>query len=131
VAKFRFAVSLGKYADRARPFKRPPMPAWIQRIGARTSHSSRYWSNIYWATLPWVNDEQVAEMIKLHDNCDPATHHLDHIVPLESNLVCGLHVPWNMQKLTCKENLSKSNKWWPGHPNEDLTINQIDLFGDL
>lgn len=51
-----------------------------------------------------------SEIQEIYDNC-PEGHHVDHIIPRNHDLVCGLHVPWNLQYLPAKDNMKKSNKF--------------------
>lgn len=54
----------------------------------------------------WVNKEALRS---IYLNC-PKGYHVDHIIPLKGKNVSGLHVPWNLQYLTPKQNQRKSNK---------------------
>lgn len=40
---------------------------------------------------------------------------VDHIIPIQSETVCGLHVPWNLRVETRRSNSIKGNKYDPDH----------------
>lgn len=58
------------------------------------------------ATPAWANLDVIKQVYN-----DAEGMHVDHIVPLQGELVCGLHVENNLQYLTPEENYSKGNKW--------------------
>ena len=58
------------------------------------------------ATPAWANLKKIEE---IYLNCPPG-HHIDHIFPLNSPIMCGLHVESNLQYLPAKENISKGNR---------------------
>lgn len=68
------------------------------------------------ATPKWVSEEHKKAIRKLYLEAMRLTkltgerYVVDHIVPLISDEVCGLHVPWNLRVMTQEENLRKSNK---------------------
>lgn len=73
-------------------------------------------AHIKQATPIWVNKNKLYEIYKNRLTLSNETgiiHHVDHIYPLRGELVCGLHVPENLQIITAAMNMEKSNKYTP------------------
>ena len=68
------------------------------------------------ATPEWLSKKQKDRMTNIYRvraKISAATgkeHHVDHVVPLKGENVCGLHVPWNLAIIPAEMNLSKGNK---------------------
>lgn len=70
------------------------------------------------ATPQWSNLQAIRDMYvtcRLFSTPENPLQ-MDHIVPLLSDLVCGLHVPCNLQVLPAKLNQRKGNRYWPDMP---------------
>jgi hypothetical protein len=57
-------------------------------------------------TPSWAN---LAEIARIYKEC-PEGCHVDHIYPLKSPIMCGLHVENNLQYLPAIENMRKGNR---------------------
>lgn len=71
------------------------------------------------ATPKWFDKAYADEMYRQAAELEELTGiswHVDHIVPLQSSLVCGLHWHGNMQVISGSQNQSKSNRYWPDMP---------------
>lgn len=68
------------------------------------------------ATVSWSNKQNIIKIYKEAVRLTKETgilHVVDHIDPLQSKLICGLHIETNLQILTVSENATKSNKFVP------------------
>lgn len=85
---------------------------WNFQVSRR--RASKRSSTPVWADLKAIRS--------IHKECQERTkatgikHQVDHIVPLHSPLVCGLHVEHNLRVITLEENQRKKNKYWPDMP---------------
>lgn len=109
-------VVIARAAARPAAEKRAAQAAWREANPdyVRASTKSRRRKHRQ-ATPLWLTLEQKAEMRKMYETAIRLSrttgepYVVDHIYPLRSEVVCGLHVPWNLRVMTREANLRKSN----------------------
>jgi hypothetical protein len=80
------------------------------------------------ATPKWVDGQHHSRIGKIYEAAQKlqeltgSIYHVDHIVPLFSKDVCGLHVWWNLQPLPESYNLAKNNVFDPNLFLEQGTV---------
>lgn len=107
--KRRYLLNKQEYLERAKLWrsKNPEKTAYYTAL-RRALHKN--------ATPKWLTREQKNEMKQFYVLAKELRWlseeplHVDHIIPLDNELVCGLHVPWNLQLLLRSENFKKGNR---------------------
>lgn len=122
-AKASIAQWKSKNKDKIKEYAR----AWRQnnkdkiKIHKQNALGSRYNSNRKrrgklkqnqtpsWANIAYINT--LYKMAKRRSFIEGRSYHVDHIIPLNSNLVSGLHVENNLQIILAKDNLQKGSNY--------------------
>jgi len=109
--EWRTKNALRVSANNAAWAKANPMKRISQKVKRRAAHAN--------ANVSWRNDffiGEIYELAKLRTKVMGFPWHVDHIVPLTSKLVCGLHVENNLQVIPATQNIVKHNRMWPDMP---------------
>jgi 5-methylcytosine-specific restriction endonuclease McrA len=77
---------------------------YVLRKQKRTAQATPEWANKSAINAIYIEARQLTESTGI-------PHEVDHIIPLTSKLVCGLHTEANLRILTKNENRAKSNKF--------------------
>lgn len=111
-------IWLAKHKDANQEYARKHRKKFVENT--QRWRSSRPWYVNAFGTKnrksmpPWANREKIEAIYK---EAYERGMTVDHIIPLTSSTVCGLHVDYNLQILSLSDNRVKSNQY-----NVDPTV---------
>lgn len=107
-----------KYREKHRDIINAKRKEYVKNNRAKiNARKAKYRSIKLQATPRWLTKDDFKKIEDFYTEARKLSlqtgvqYHVDHIAPLRGNLICGLHVPWNLQILTAKENRLKRNKY--------------------
>lgn len=116
-----YATWRAKNHKRPRAYEKARKKKYPEKVNADTAR--RRAMKLH-ATPKWANQffiEEIYDLARLRTKHTGYEWQVDHIVPLRSKLVCGLHWEGNLRVIPKKANLQKSNRHWPDMPQPVCT----------
>jgi hypothetical protein len=108
-----------EYRLKAKETLRENAKRWRQNNkGKKNADTALRFASKMQRTPKWLTKEQKQQIKDFYvmaadlEKIFPWMQCVDHIVPLRGKEVCGLHVPWNLQILSAKENMEKGNRYY-------------------
>jgi len=105
------------YRSKNKKFVNQRIANWAKNNpGKRNAITVKYRTAKTKRALKWLTEEHFEQIQEFYNEATRLTketgtlYTVDHIVPLQGENVSGLHVPWNLQILTKKDNSSKGNR---------------------
>ena len=115
-----------KYRKENKEKTNAAVASWLSRnLGKHSERQGLRRANKMMATPSWANRffiKEIYDLAQRRTKCTGIEWHVDHIVPLKSNLVCGLHVEHNLRVIPGIENQKKQNRYWPDMPVAEFEV---------
>lgn len=115
--KHAASVTRKKYAEKYPERRKASKLSWYLKNPERyTEYASQRRATKLNSTPAWANKffmQEIYSLARLRTKVMGFKWHVDHIVPLKSDVVCGLHCEQNLQVIPASSNLAKHNRVWP------------------